>query len=138
MQDTFEDKMFFVEPPEENANPEEWAEWLEKDKRQRSAAKAVFTRSLDQVDVPEEFQAMGMAKVNGVWVQSMPMGFSGSAEDESLAGEVVVESHTEEIIALTRMEAQRNRRGRRSDEAREARKAKQKARRKAKRKARKQ
>lgn len=112
MDSTFVRKDFYIDPPAENADPKEWEEWLKKDQRKASAAKAAYTKSLEHSETPEEFQSSSMRKVGGVWKQSIAVGFSGDAESENgCTVEPIVDSKQEQLAILARMEQNRNKRG---------------------------
>ena len=112
MQDTtFIRKDFYVDPPTAGASKKDWDAWIKRDNRKAAAHKAQVTKAQKHCDIPQEFQSTSMSKVNGVWTQSMAIGFTGSGEDNTLAGEVVVEAQQEHHIALVGMEHNRHKRG---------------------------
>ena len=102
---------FLVQPPSADATVQEWEAWLKKEQRVESARKAAHTRTQAHTDIPEQYQATGMRKVGGCWTQALSLGFSGSADDDTLQGEVVVEANQDYDLALADMESKRNKRG---------------------------
>jgi len=110
MDSTFVRKDFYIQPPEKDATPEEWAKWLKKDNRKAAAHKAAHTRSLVHEEVPEEYQAGTTRKINGVWKQVPAVGFSGDGE-ENVQVQPIVEDTQEQVAILKRMEQYRNIRG---------------------------
>lgn len=127
MQDTtFVRKAFYVEPPR-NASVEEWQEWLKKDTRKATAAKAKHSRLANksalesgQVELPETSSTM---KINGVYRQVTPIGFMGSAEEGTCTVEPIVSAAQEQEAILMRMEKNRNLRGGSVNSKRERQKA---------------
>ena len=122
----FEEKMFYIEPPQADASLEQWDAWMRRDAAKRRGAKAAATRKLEYADTPDDLQESGMRKVNGRWQQCLSIGFTGSAEDESLQGEVAVEATQEREAVSLRMSRESNRRGKRTAEQRKARRKKRK------------
>jgi len=112
MDSTFIRKDFYIQPPDKDASPEEWAKWLKKDNRKAAAHKAAHTRTLEHADLPEAIQSVGMRKIGGVWRQAVAVGFSGDAESENgCTVEPIVESTQEQAAIVKRMEEHRNKRG---------------------------
>jgi len=103
MDSTFVRRDFYIQPPDENATPEEWQRWLKKDNRKAAAHKAAYTRSLVQQEAPEEYQGTAMRKVDGVWKQVPAMGFVGDAEQGGAQAQPIVEEMQEQVAILKRM-----------------------------------
>lgn len=128
-------KEFYTEPPQSDAGPGEWAKWLVAEDRKRAAHKAQHTKSLEQQDVPDQFQDCVMSKAGGVWRQgNIMMGFAGDAEDGTLQGELGEEAKQERYVIWADMEKTRCRRGTNRKGKSKRRRANRKARRKAARK----
>lgn len=126
---TFVEKEFYCRPPEKDADPKEWEEWLLKEKRKRAAHKAAFTRSLKHEEMPEEMQQTTQRKIGGVWRQVTPVGFNGSAEDGDLTLEPTQDAQQNKLHVLKAWSQQGTKRGTRS-KGRHARRRRNKKRRK--------
>lgn len=128
---TFVGKDFYIQPPDKNASPEEWHEWLRKDSLKRRGAKAAFTRKqkAQACDDPR-LNRVGLVKLGGVWRQS-GMLFSGSAEDGTLEREVAIDAHQEvEVMVARQLKNQTHARGGTRKNRNKNRRARRKARRK--------
>jgi len=124
---------FYIQPPSKGASVAEWQEWMEAEKRKAAAVKAAATRALEYVDTPDELQATETRRVGGRWVQALAMGFSGSSDEGTLAGEVLVDADQDRQVVWADMESKRCKRGRNNRAGMSARRRKNaKARRKAK------
>ena len=97
--ETFVRKDFYIDPPDANATPEQWNEWLNADRQEAIKAKRAYTRTLEAGDMPESMQASAMRKVNGVWKASTAIGFVGDAEAGTGHVEPTVEA-TQEVEVL--------------------------------------
>lgn len=75
-------KDFYLDPPGKDASPEEWAKWLQADTRKAAAAKAKYTKSLEQGNVGNlGYTTNATVKINGRWVQQeTAIGLSGDFE----------------------------------------------------------
>lgn len=112
MDATFVRQDFYIEPPAQDASPEEWAEWARKDDRKAAAAKAQYTKSFQQQEVPTWLAGESVViKQNGVHKQTSLVGFTGDAEEGTCQAEAAGPAKQEHHIALVSMEAERNKRG---------------------------
>jgi hypothetical protein len=102
MDNTFVRKDFYVEPPAKDAPVEEWNNWLKKDNAKARAAKATFTKSQTQAELPEFAQGVSVRKVGGVYRQSTAIGFVGEGENNGHLEPVVAPSQERDYI-LARM-----------------------------------
>ena len=98
MENTFVRKDFYTEPPDRNANPEEWTKWAEQDDRQARADKARFTRLQNKTTQAGELPESSTVKIGGVWRQAVAFGFSGSVDEGTLTREVLVEASQEQDV----------------------------------------
>lgn len=105
---------FYIQPPEKDASPEVWNEWLKRDNRKAAAAKAAHTKSLDFHDRPEEFAESTTRKVDGRWVQTTAIGFTGDSENGTCEAEAMVEADQPKVFILADMERTRHTRGSKS------------------------
>lgn len=105
---------FYIQPPQKNASAKEWEAWIKADNRKAAVAKAQYTKSLDHHEMPEEFAASTIRKVNGVWQQSTAIGFTGDAEEGTCQVEAMVEADQPRTFILADMERERNYRGKKS------------------------
>lgn len=132
MQD-FQEKEFYHDPPASDASPEEWEQWMEREKKSRAAHKAQHTKSLEHnpEGFDDIFHSSGVpVKVNGVFRQQEAfVGFSGSKEEGTLEIEPGVAEDQERTMAIVHMEQYRNRRGHRSRNRNARRRKNRKARR---------
>jgi hypothetical protein len=129
MDSTFVRKAFYLEPPDKNAKPEAWDKWIKAESLKARAAKASFTRKQAHSYMPQ----MGMSKIGGVWRQSVMVGLSGSADNETLTREILVDASQEKDIEVARqIESAVHRRGGNRKNRNARRRAKARTRRKSK------
>jgi hypothetical protein len=86
---TFIRKDFYIQPPDKGASKEEWNDWLERDARKASAAKAQHTKAQQHTQLPtwlgnsESWQSGGTIDAigpGGVHTQGTLVGFTGDPE----------------------------------------------------------
>ncbi len=81
MDSTFVRKDFYIQPPGKGASVEEWNDWLARDSRKASAAKAQHTKAQVHAPVPTWLEGEStVSKRNGVHSQGLLVGFTGDAE----------------------------------------------------------
>lgn len=130
---SFVRKEFYLDPPAEGASEKEWQEWIRKDDAKARAAKAAHTKATQHEDMPDHLVPTAMVRgPGGVWQQAYGVGFTGSAEDGTLQGEVIDHTKDTEVSAMAaQMESRRHKRGG-SRAGKAARQRRRRARRKAK------
>lgn len=78
------EKTFHIEPPEADATPEEWEQWLKRETRAEGVAKAQRTKAMahaDLSDLPHFVPGSCVTSGDGVHRQQfVAMGFSGDFE----------------------------------------------------------
>ena len=69
--------------PSKDATVEEWKEWMRQESIKARTAKAAFTRQQNKVRIPDsevEAPEMMTRKVNGRYIQTTPIAFTGDME----------------------------------------------------------
>jgi hypothetical protein len=101
--ETFVRRDFYISPPDKNASPDEWADWLKKDNRKAAVAKRKFTLELEPCDIDCVSQDIGVRKINGVYKQCAAAGLSGSEDNFTL--EPIIEPNQEIDFIRARFES---------------------------------
>ena len=98
---SFVRKSFYLEPPAKTATVEEWEVWQAADRQAAIQAKRAYTKAQAYGEAPEALRPQTMVKVGGVWKQGALSGWTGSAEDGSLAVDPGVEATQERDVRMT-------------------------------------
>lgn len=97
-----------ITPPSPQDSPAIWAQWLAKNERKASAAKAAVTRKLEYVELDTVQETV---KIGGQYVQASRVGLGGDWSEGQGTLEPVVDAPQDKDAALSDMERCRNKRG---------------------------
>lgn len=88
--------------PPQGATKEEWEVWIKEEEKKAKAAKASFTRQQNKLHLSEatlEAPEVTTRKVNGRYIQTLPIAFiGGNDEQDTQVDGVVEENQTKESI----------------------------------------